>query len=283
MNDTRAILGEGAIWHEGRLYWVDIEGKSLYIFDPTTSSQRRMQFDSMIGTVVPRESEGLAVALATGFALVDVDSGEVAPIADPEAHLPGNRFNDGKCDPAGRFWAGTMSYTFDPGAGSLYMLDGRGRVHKMLDRVTVSNGICWSHDGKTMYYIDTPTQRVDAFDFDLETGQIADRRTVIEIPHDDGSPDGMTIDAEGNLWVALWGGYAVVRYDPRTGRRLQQVPVPAGQVTSCAFGGEGLQDLYITSASTGLSAERLAREPLAGALFRTRVDVPGVPAFAYRG
>lgn len=278
VTDVRCTLGEGPIWYEGVLYWVDIVERRVHSYRPSTGRVQTMQLDSMVGTVVPRASGGLVVALETGFAFLDPETGAVTPITDPESDKPGNRFNDGKCDPRGRFWAGTMSYEEAPNRGALYMLDIDGRAHLKVTDVTTSNGIAWSLDEKTMYYIDTPTYRVDAFDFDPNTGAIANRRTVIEIPKEEGNPDGMTIDANGNLWIGLWGGSAVACYDPRTGEKLASIPVPASKVTACAFGGDDLKDLYITTARVGSETE-----PLAGRLFRIRLDVAGIPAFAYAG
>mgnify|MGYP001234829048 CR=1 FL=1 len=281
---TRATLGEGALWHKDRLYWVDIEEKRIYIYNPKTREERYLQLDAMVGTVVVRARGGLVAALENGFAFVDEETGKVEPIADPEADKPENRFNDGKCDPAGRLWAGTMARSGQGKNGALYTLETDGRtVVRKLDGVGISNGICWSLDHKTMYYVDSPTRQVVAFDYDKQTGAIANRRVVVEISPEEGVPDGMTIDERGYLWIALWDGWAVVCHDPATGTRHAKVELPAARITSCAFGGDDLGDLYITSARSGLSAEALARQPDAGGLFCTRVGVRGVPSFAYQG
>ena len=190
--------------------------------------------------------------------------------------------NDGKCDPQGRLWAGSMAYDARPGAGALYRLDGDLTVHEIVQAVTISNGLAWTPDGTTMYYIDTPTGRVDAFDADPATGAITGRRPWVGIPEAAGGPDGMTIDDEGCLWVALWGGSAVHRYAP-DGRLDTVVSLPCRQVTSCAFGGAGLDELYITSSSLGLSAEEIAAQPLAGQLFLLRPGVTGPAAVAFEG
>ncbi|HET7559613.1 MAG TPA: SMP-30/gluconolactonase/LRE family protein [Limnochordia bacterium] len=280
---TQAILGEGALWYGDRLYWIDIEGKRVYIDDVAAGTQAVLDVPERVGTVVPRAKGGLVVALANGFAFLDERTGAVTPITDPEPNRPDNRFNDGKCDPAGRFWAGTMSVKESKGAGALYMLDRKGVAHRKLDDVSVSNGICWSHDKTKMYYVDTPTQQVVTFDYDDASGEIKNPRVKIAIDPAEGHPDGMTIDADGNLWIALWQGYAVVAHDPRTGKRLHKIELPVAKVTSCAFGGLDLADLYITSASIGLSAEERAKQPLAGSLFLARPGARGVPAFAYAG
>jgi sugar lactone lactonase YvrE len=222
------------------------------------------------------------LALQNGFGLLDTDSGQVEMIADTEADQPGNRMNDGKCDSAGRFWAGTMSFKLDAGAGSLYRLDAEHRVSTVLSHVTLSNGLGWSPDDRTMYFIDSVTQGIDAFAFDPTTGSISNRRRLIDVASELGMPDGMTVDADGGIWVALWGGWAVHRYTPE-GHLDRIVRLPVSQVTSCTFGGSDLRDLYITSAALQLEGDALAREPHAGALFCCRPGPVGLRANAYRG
>jgi sugar lactone lactonase YvrE len=204
-------------------------------------------------------------------------------VTDPEQDLPGNRFNDGKCDPAGRFWAGTLALDGTPKVASLYRIDADLSVHKMLGEVSCSNGIVWTLDGQTMYYIDTFLRRVDAFDYEYQTGEISGRRVAFEIPSEMGFPDGSTLDSEGMLWVALWQGGAVSRWNPETGELLQVVKVPAPNVTSCAFGGPNLDRLYITTARNGMSDQALAEHPLAGGVFFADVSATGLPAFAFAG
>jgi sugar lactone lactonase YvrE len=283
--DAKATLGEGAIWDAKLeiLYWVDIVGCQVHVYDPATGQNRALDVGQYVGTVVPRRSGGLMLALHHGFASLDLETGQVAVVADPEQDRPGNRFNDGKCDPAGRFWAGTLALDGTPEVAALYRLDADLSVHKMLDRVTCSNGIVWTADNKIMYYIDTAVRRVDAFDYDLETGAISGRRTAFEVPTEMGYPDGSTLDSEGMLWVALWQGGAVSRWNPATGELLQVVDVPAPNVTSCAFSGPKLDQLYITSARNGLSEQALVDYPLAGGLFCAEVGVTGVPAVGFEG
>lgn len=283
--DAQAALGEGAIWQarDQRLYWVDIQPGRLHIFDPREGSDRAFELGQMVGTVVPRTRGGVMLALQHGFAAFDPQTGKLQPWTDPEEHLPRNRFNDGKCDPAGRFWAGTISLDHEPRAASLYCLEPNGRVHTKLSGVTNSNGIAWSLDRTSMYYIDTPTSQVTAFDFDMATGSLGPPRTVITVPANLGKPDGMTIDAQGLLWIAHWEGGCVGRWDPQSGRLLETIPVPARRVTSCAFGGPHLDELYITTARIGLTASDLALQPLAGGLFRARPGVAGVSAFEFAG
>jgi sugar lactone lactonase YvrE len=190
--------------------------------------------------------------------------------------------NDGKCDRAGRFWAGTMAMKEGPGAGSLYRLDTDHSVHTMVTGVTISNGLCWSLDDKQMYYIDTPLGRVDVFDFDAPSGAIKNRRTLFEIPKENGAPDGMTIDEDGCLWVAHWGGGAVRRYTTK-GVVDQTIELPASRVTSCMFGGSDLRDLYITTASIGLTPEQQREQPHAGGIFVSRTGVTGTPGYLFKG
>ncbi|MEK7474608.1 MAG: SMP-30/gluconolactonase/LRE family protein [Candidatus Coatesbacteria bacterium] len=279
--DAKAQLGEGALWSARArlLYWIDIDPGLVHLYDPATGKNRTLELGQPIGTIVPRAKGGAMVALRDGFASLDLESGKLTFLADPEKDLKGNRFNDGKCDPAGRFWAGTLGKV----PGALYRMDRDLSVHRMFGDVKCSNGIAWSLDRKTMYYIDTPTGYVEAWDYDDATGAIAKRRVCIRIPKENGSPDGCTLDADGNLWVAHWGGSNVTCYDPRTGKALHQIRVPASLVTSVAFGGPDLDILYITTARVGLSDEELKKQPLAGGLFKCKPGVKGIPAPEFGG
>jgi sugar lactone lactonase YvrE len=276
-----AELGEGPVWdaRSGRVAWVDITARRIHLTDPASGATETIDVPLHVGAVAPRTAGGFVAALQDGFWVVaDGPARRIATV--PEAS-PGLRFNDGKCDPAGRFWAGTMAYDQAPGAGALYRLDLDGQVRLVLGGVTVSNGLAWSLDGGTMHYIDTPTQRVDAFSYDPVTAEIEDRRSEIHIPLEAGAPDGMTIDAAGGLWIALWGGAAMHRY--LDGRLERVIELPVSQPTSCCFGGEGLDELYITSAWQGLSAGARQAQPLAGALFRVRPGVQGIPPAVFDG
>jgi sugar lactone lactonase YvrE len=276
---AQATLGEGALWNPEtqRLYWVDIEGRVLHVFDPATGDDRRYPVGKRIGTVVPMRNGHALVALQSGIHEIDLDTGQLTRLADPitDANL---RFNDGKCDPAGRFWVGTFDLLGRARACSLYRLDPDGSTHVMLRHVTNSNGLAWAPDRRTMYFIDTPSMAVQAFDYDDTTGNISNPRVVVRVPKGSGSPDGMTIDAEGKLWVALFGAGAVHRYDPATGTLLQVVEVPAPFTSSCAFGGPDLKTLFITTGRGGLSAEQQREFPLSGNVFAVELNVAGVPA-----
>jgi len=283
--DAHALVGEGALWDEQRqqLYWVDILSGMLYCYEPTTGENRSWDVGQHVGTVVLRESGGLLLALRDGFASFDLASNQLTMIADPEADQPGNRFNDGKCDPAGRFWAGTMAYEDQTTQGSLYRLDADYSVHKMLGNIAISNGIVWSADRSTMYYIDSLAYTVRAFDYADATGDLSNERVVVQVEETMGLPDGMAIDAEDMLWVAHFGGSCVRRWNPQNGALLGQIDLPTAQITSCAFGGPDLDILYITSAANGYDAQDFAREPHAGGLFAARPGVQGVPSFRFKG
>ncbi len=201
--------------------------------------------------------------------------------SDTERNIPGNRFNDGKCDAAGRLLAGTMSTIGEAKAGSLYRFDPDGSVSLLEVGVSTSNGLAWSLDNRVLYYIDSNTQSVVAYDYDLEIGTISGKRTVIEIPREAGTPDGMSIDAEGMLWIAHWGGFRVARFNPHTGKQLQEIRLPAPLVTSCAFGGPALDELYITTAKVGLSESDLQQYPLSGALFKIKLPVKGIASVPF--
>jgi sugar lactone lactonase YvrE len=249
---------------------VDILQGEIHEDRPSDGHFHTISVGEYVGAVAPYRDGSLMAALKSGIVLLDPDTGAREAVGHPEAHLPGNRYNDGKCDPAGRFWVGSMSLQEEPGVGSLYMIDHDGSIIRQLEGVTISNGLAWSNDYHTMYYIDTPTFEVAAFDYDLSTGAISNRRVAIRIPESEGYPDGMTIDREGCLWIAHWDGWQVTRWNPDTGRKLHHLPMPVSRVTSWAFGGDTGNDLYITSARTGLSAEELGRQPLAGAVFVVR-------------
>ena len=283
--DAHAQVGEGPLWDEEQqvLYWVDILSSLLYIYDPATGENRALDVGQHVGTVVTRASGGLMLAVREGFASFDLETQGLTLIANPEAHITGNRFNDGKCDPAGRFWAGTMAYENPTNQGSLYRLDTDLSVHKIFGDVAISNGIIWSLDHTTMYYIDTLRKNVRAFDYADDTGDISNERVIINVPEEIGMPDGMAIDSEGMLWVAHYGGSCVSRWNPNTAQLLLKIDLPVTQVTACAFGGPNLDILFITSAAQELDAAELARQPLAGGLFAIKTPYQGVPSFRFGG
>ncbi|MGC0210684.1 SMP-30/gluconolactonase/LRE family protein [Streptomyces levis] len=271
---AEAELGEGPTWDAaaGRLLWIDILGSRLHTYDPATGRRTVRRTEQHVGAVKPRAGGGLVLNLRDGVGLLDPDGDFRWLRREP---VPGRRANDAAVAPDGALWAGTMRYDEAPGGGTLSRVGGDGSVEVVLDDVTVSNGTGWSPDGRLMYYIDTPTRRIDVFDH--ADGRVSGRRTLAEIEEGAGFPDGLTVDADGCVWVALWAGAAVRRYTPQ-GRLDRVIDLPVPLVTACAFGGAGLTDLYITTARTGLS------EPpaLAGSLFVVPGAGKGVaqPAFA---
>jgi sugar lactone lactonase YvrE len=279
-----AVLGEGPVWdeREGILWWLDIPGKALHRYDPTSGDDEAFAFEDEVGSLVPRASGGLVLATPNGFEAFDTEKQTREVLAVVEQENDATRMKDGKCDRQGRFWAGTMAYDGRAGAGSLYRLDDELSVTTHLTDVAISNGLAWSADDSTLFYIDTMANSVDAFDFDARDGTIANRRKIIEIPAAEGLPDGMCIDAEGYLWVALYDGGAVRRYSP--GGTLDRiVEVPAAQVTCCAFAGPDLDELYITTAAQGFTDADRKRYPDAGALYRIRPGVAGTPVNTFAG
>ena len=283
--DSHSLVGEGPIWDADSnvLWWVDIMASRLYAYDPESGENHEWNVGQHVGTVVQRASGGLMLALRDGFAAFDPANGELQMLSDPEAHLPGNRFNDGKCDPAGRFWAGTMAYEDQSDQGSVYRMDTDGSVHKMIGEIGISNGLIWSLDAKTMYYTDSLDFAIRAYDYDVDTGGIRNERVIIDIPEGMGFADGFTIDEDGMLWVAHYGAGRVRRWDPNTAAVLAEIELPAASVTACAFGGPNLDRLYITSASFRLREDQLAQQPHAGGLFWADVGVRGLPSDKFGG
>ncbi len=271
--DAHAQLGEGPLWdaRTDELLWVDIPRGVVHRYDPRTGADRPFDAGSYVGAVVPCAAGGYALAVAEGFAHAS-DDGELTPLA-AVGHGDTVRMNDGACDSRGRFWAGSMRLDEAAGGGCLYRLDPDHSVETICEGVTISNGIAWSVDDTLLYYIDTPTQAIDVFDFDAGSGAVANRRQLVAV-EGPGAPDGMIVDAEGCLWVALWGGGAVRRYAP-DGQLADVIEVPAAHTTKAAFGGPDLTDLYITTAA--------GHEPHAGGLFFAQPGVAGVPAHAYAG
>lgn len=266
-----SILAEGPVWHDGYLWWVDIERGELHRLDASTHTDRAWKFPHRIGFIIPTVRGDFLVGTDRGIARFSPEAAELAFVANPEPGVPGNRFNDAKCDPSGRLWAGTMAVDESPGRGALYRIDPDLRATKAVQKISISNGLAWSTDGRTMYYVDSPTRRVDAFDFEPASGTLSGRRTVIEIS--DGFPDGMSIDHDGNLWIAIWGGWCVACHNPHSGQRIAQVRVPAEFVTSCCFG--PAKSIYITTSSRDVTESGRAAQPLAGGIFQAEVGITG--------
>lgn len=276
--EVMALLGEGAFWNHKtqEFYWVDIQAKKLNIYNPKLKENRSIPMPSLIGTVVPYTENEAVVALLDGIYKVDLKSEELTLLSDVESNMPENRFNDGKCDPNGNLWVGSMHFGQSRPNASVYKINEKGESVKMIDSVTISNGIVWTKDSKTMYYIDTPTGNIMAYDFNPETSTISNGKIAVEISEEHGFPDGMAIDEEDMLWVGMWNGNAVIRFNPKTGKLISKIAVPAHNVTSCAFGGENLDILYITTSSLDMTEEEQNSYPLAGSIFIADPGVKGV-------
>ena len=278
--DTVAGIGEGAIWDykNNRLLWIDTQG-SVFIYTPKDGKNKEIKLEKAVGTVVPCEKNLVIVALKDGIYELDLEKEKLSLLCVPEKPpKENNKYNDGKCDSKGRLWVGTMDINTAKGQGGFYRVNGKGEYQKFLSEVSVSNGVCWSLDDEKMYYQDSPLRTVSAFDFDAKKGVISEREEVIKVPNGMGDPDGNTLDATGMIWMANWGGACVSKWNPHTGQMLQKVDVPAYNVTSVAFGGENLEDLYITSASLYMPDDKVDLYPDAGKLFVCTPGVKGIRA-----
>ncbi len=281
---ARATLGEGPVWDEvrGVLWWVDITAGLVRRFDPSTGDDREMDVGAPVGAVALRRDGTLLAALADGLATLDLDGGSLQMLLRLDADEGRLRCNDGKCDPAGRFWVGRMALDAAPGAGTLLCVDPDLAVSTSLTGLTIPNGLGWSPDGRTMYFIDSTWLEVRAYPYDPAAGTLGDGRILARFPDDGSVPDGLTVDEEGHLWVARWGGSCVDRVAP-DGSIVDRIELPVTRVTSCTFGGADLGDLYITTARGDANTADLVREPLAGGLFRCRPGVRGLPPVRFAG
>jgi sugar lactone lactonase YvrE len=285
LTDRRNVLGEGPIWSpaEQALYWVDIRQPSVCRYDWVHRSLTTWAMPELIGSLAVRSQGGLLIALQSKLARFNPSTSEIVSIASPEGHLPPMRFNDGKCDRRGRFWVGSMNNEVrgDP-SGVLYCLDSEHRSRKMEGGFSTPNSLAWSPDDKWMYFADTFTRTIFTYAFDIDSGTISNRRVFAQIAEGAGGPDGSTVDAEGCLWNAVYGGWCLHRYTP-DGRVDRVVDLPISQPTSCAFGGPNLDILYVTSATNRLSPEELSRQPLAGGLLAVDVGAKGLPEPYFAG
>lgn len=281
-SEVVAELGEGPVWdvREQRLVWVDIDGQLVHVTSADGGTTRSYGTPAQVGAAGLQRDGGLLLALGGGFARLSLDDGEIVHLADAPGTDPAvARMNDAEVDPAGRWFAGTKAHDDRPGGGRLYRLDHGGRVTTVLEGVTISNGMAWSEDGGTLYYVDTPTRTIARFPFEMADGTLGERAVHVDTSALTGSPDGMTIDADGNLWVAFWGGWCVRCFSGADGALLEEIAMPMEQCSSVAFGGRDLRRLHVTSASTGLSEEQLREQPDAG---RVHVVEPGVTGVATR-
>jgi sugar lactone lactonase YvrE len=273
--DGKARLGEGAFWnHEtNTFWWVDIEGETFHIYDHETETSKSYPVQQRIGTVVPDKDGNAIVALQDGIYRLFLHDGSLTLLAKADHDPERFRFNDGKCDPAGRLWVGSMPMDGSRETAKLYRFDHDYTLKPMLDGVTISNGIVWTADKTKMYYIDTPTQQVREFRYNNSTGEIEFSRVAVEVPRELGHPDGMSIDENDRLWIGHWAGHAVYCWDPLTGQLIAKVEVAAKNVTACDFGGKNLDKLFITTASVGMSEEEREQLPKSGGMF---IAFPGV-------
>ena len=278
-------LGEGPLWDAAgnRLFWVDIKAPALFAMDFATRSVRRRDMPEPLGAIGLRAKGGLIGAFRGGFACIDLETGGVTPIGRVPAHPPGNRFNDGHVDPRGRFWAGTMDDSEKGPTGHLYRLDPDGHVEHFESGFVVTNGIEWSADGRTLYFVESAARRIWAYDFDMDAGRPGKRRLFAELDPEAGYPDGLTVDAEDHVWGAHWDGARLTRYRPDGSvERVVKLPVP--RTTSCCFGGPDLATLFVTSARIGLDDAALGAAPLSGSVFAiTGLGVRGRPPHRFLG
>ncbi|XP_059183810.1 regucalcin [Centropristis striata] len=289
--EAGALIGEGPVWEESTqtLLFVDIVGQKIHRWSPTTNQTESVETGDMVGFAVPRKSGGYVAGVGRSIVAVDWSTQKMTTLAEVDKDKPNNRLNDGKVDPIGRLLAGTMGKEVRPAEvekqqGSLFSVTSDLTVTKHVSQVDISNGLDWSLDQKTLFYIDSLSLTVDAFDYDINTGQLGNRRVVYRMEEGEGLPDGMTIDAEGRLWVACYNGGRVINIDPATGVRLQTVSLPVMKTTSCCFGGPDYSDLYVTSASVGLDQSERRQQPQAGGTFRvTGLGVKGRPSNSFSG
>lgn len=294
--NAQAALGEGPAWDTKTqtLYWVDIRGKRIHAWKDDRDES--IVLDETVSCIAPRRDGGLVAALRASIVTLEEGVVRSGTPHDPAGYHPApqtliarvpdpasNRFNDGKCDPAGRFLAGTMDDAEQVTSGVLYSFESGKPPRRLFDGIRIANGLAWSPGYKTFYYIDTATRQVRAYDYDLATGNISNPRVAIEVPESMGWPDGMTSDMEGKLWIALWGGARVASWNPLDGRLEAEVAVPALHTSSCVFGGPRRDVLYVTSARVGIDESALEKYPLSGGLFQIQTQTQGMPTFAFAG
>lgn len=285
VSEHHSLLGEGPMWspRDSALYWVDILTPAIHRFDTSKGADKEIKLGTMVSLVIPKATGGLLVATPGGIMTFDEGSKRLRPLCHPESDRPGNRYNDGKCDRMGRLWVGSLDMATAANRGNLFRVDADGQWKKMDSGFTVSNGMGWSPDNRQMYFTDSTRRTIYAYDFDLRAGEIANRRPLITFDATDGTPDGLTVDADGCIWVAVWDAWRISRFSPE-GEEMQRIMMPVPRPTSCCFGGDNLDTLYVTSASVRLSAEVLHKAPLSGSLFSIQIPgVHGLPETTFAG
>lgn len=278
---SQCFLGEGPLWiaELGCFFWVDIEKGNLHRYHLATEKLEIRHFPHRLAVVLEGQNGKLILGLDRKLVRYDWETEVIEELCEVESDLTLNRFNDGKVDPKGRIWIGTLSTLFTEGAGSLYRIGPDLQPKVQLTNLTISNGMAWTADQQTFYFIDTPTKKIQEFAFDPETGAIEFRRIAVEISEGLGFPDGMCIDREGMLWVAHYAGSGVYRWNPNTGQLLDKIKLPVPHVTSCCFGGENLDVMLITTAQENLTADDLEKYPQSGDVFLVNVEVGGLESF----
>lgn len=281
--DAKSMLGEGPWWDIDKkmLYWLDILNHELHFYDPKKNLDRLVKYDKPVSSIVPRKKGGFIGAFSDGIYFL-YENGEIAEmIVNPENEKTGNRFNDGKCDPEGRFWIGSMDEGGDSGKGSLYKIEKNLAYDIMIRKCDISNGIVWNSKADRMYYTDTLSGEIWAYDYCLKDGTISNKMLAYKLSENEGLPDGMAIDCEDMIWAAVWGGGKVIRVNPENGEKLVEIYLPVPNVSAVSFGGVGLTDLYITSARLGLDEDQLRKYPLSGGLFRIDTGVKGAKLYKF--
>ena len=279
----KCTLAEGPLWDSRQhvLYWVDIIEGKIHSYDPGANAFKSYSAGKLVSCILPRQKGGFLIARE--HAVYSWDPHKVPErMFSIDSEPSNNRFNDGKCDPAGRLWIGSMDMEEKSATGSLYMIGENLKIDRKVRGLTVSNGLAWSPDNTMMYHVDSPTRRVFRYRYDPGSGRISDREVFVEIPAGEGFPDGLTTDTEGNVYVAQWGGFCVSVWNSG-GERISRISIPACNVSSCAFGGSDMKDLYVTTAAYGLSREQLKKEKFSGAIFRERSDIRGTEPDAFAG
>ncbi len=279
---TRARLGEGPVWNADiqQLFWVDIFNHRVHQFDPVTGHDRHFDVGDLVSAIALAGPDRLLIALRDRLAFLNTQTGDVTTLYQTDFPYPNTRFNDGKCDSKGRFWIGSISE--EPEQAELYRYDLDGSLHVMETGLTISNGLGWSPDGATFYLTDSAQRKIYAYHFEAETGAIRDRRVLIDLSDEIAEPDGLAIDQQGNIWSALWNGWCIACFDP-DGQEISRVKVPIQRPTCVTFGGSKLTDLYITSASVGLSQQEIKQGFFAGDLFRSSTPAIGLPTQPFLG
>ncbi len=282
--DANALLGEGPVWDDQsqELLWLDIKGRQLFRYHLPSRQQTTIPLSLETGAVALRQSDGLIAATRDGFGFLDPDTGEFDVLHDPESGLTKNRFNDGKCDKRGRFIAGTMDDTEQNPTGSVYRFDDTLQATKLFGGYVVCNGPAFSPDGKTLYFSDSANRTLWAFDYNEQTGTASDPRLFATIDSEQGYPDGLTVDAQGYLWCCHWDGGRITRFSP-DGQVERVIAMPVPRPTSCTFGGDNLDCLFVTSARIGLDEAGLEKAPHSGAAFAVKVGIKGLPAARFNG